>query len=154
MVASRIVLDANMLLMLAYGSVERESLGRKRRVREYLPQDYELALGLISRFRQVVVTPNVVTECSDLFADEVDEREKLWLKGFVENGEMVRVEEYVPSKEAVGLPQYDFLGVADCSLLSLIDSDTVLLTTDAKLYYEAAKKNPFCMNFNHWRNFT
>lgn len=154
MVASRVILDANMLLLLAYGSVCRSSLGKKRRVREYVPQDYELTLDLVSRFRQVVVTPNVVTECSDLFGDESDEKEKLWLKEFVKNGEMVRVEEYVPSREAVGLRQYDYLGVADCSLLSLVDPDTVLLTADAKLYYEAAKITPFCMNFNHWRDFT
>lgn len=154
MAATRVLLDANILLVLAYGSVDRESLGRKRRMREYSPDDYDLAVRIISQFRQAVVTPNVVTECSDLLSDNSDEREKLWLKTFLQTGDAVRVEEYVPSRDATNLPQYERLGVADCSLLSLIDKDTVLLTADLKLYLAAADVNPACMNFNHLRNFT
>lgn len=63
------------------------------------------------------------------------------------------MEEYVPSRKAAGLTQYEYLGIADRSLPSLVDENTALLTTDAKLYYEAARINPHCMNFNHYRNF-
>ena len=101
-----------------------------------------------------MVTPNVVTECSDLFSDGADAREKAWLKAFLDAKDAVRVEAYVPSRDAAGLAQYEYLGIADCSLLSLIDDDTVLLTTDAKLYGAGARINPLCMNFHHFRNFT
>lgn len=131
--ASRVILDANILVLLAYGSVGRESLGKKRRVRAYLPDDFDVACRCISGFRQVVVTPNVIMECSDLLADAGDENEKLWLKTFLEPSGGVRIERYVPSAEAASLEQYAYLGVADCSLLRLLDEDTVLLTADAKL---------------------
>jgi hypothetical protein len=153
-VPSRVILDNNILLILAYGEVDRESRGSKRRVHEYMPADFEMAAGLVGRFRQAVVTPNVVTECSGLFSDEADAREKAWLKAFLSAEDAIRVEEYVPSRDAAGLAQYEYLGIADCSLLSLIDDDTVLLTTDARLYYAGAKINPLCMNFHHFRNFT
>lgn len=150
---TRILLDANILVILAYGAVDRSSLGSRRRVREYMPKDFDLVTDLVGRFRQAVVTPNVVTECSDLFHDADDGREKAWLKAFLQSDEVVRVEEYVPSRKAADLTQYEYLGVADCSLLSLVNDNTALLTTDAKLYYEAARINPRCMNFNHYRNF-
>lgn len=151
---SRVILDANILVILAYGAVDRESLGSKRRVREYMPEDFDIAAGLVGRFRQAVVTPNVVTECPDLFSDDADAREKAWLKAFLDAKDAVRVEEYVPSRDAADLAQYERLGIADCSLLSLIDEDTVLLTTDAKLYYAGVRINSLCMNFHHFRNFT
>ena len=66
-VPSRVILDAGILLLLAYGAVDRESLGSKRRMHEYMPADFEIAAGLVGRFRQAVVTPDVVTECSGLF---------------------------------------------------------------------------------------
>lgn len=153
MVATRIALDANILVLLAVGSVDKGALGRKRRVKEYVPEDYDLALSIVSGFRQAVVTPNVITECSDLLSDTSDEDEKRWLKEFVQEGQAVRVEKYVPSKETTKLPQYNYLGVADCSLLSLIDDSTVLLTTDSKLHAAASNINPECINFNHCRSF-
>lgn len=85
--------------------------------------------------------------------DADDGREKTWLKAFLQSDEVVRVEEYVPSRKAADLAQYEYLGIAGCSLLSLMDDNTALLTTDAKLYYEAARINPHCMNFNHYRSF-
>ena len=151
--AARIALDANILLVLAFGSVDVELLGKRRRVREYRPNDYKTALDIVSGYQQVVVTPNVVAECSDLLSDDGDFREKQWLKAFLEIDERACIEEYVPGKEAASLEQYRYLGVADCSLLSLVDEDTVLLTADSKLYLAAADLNPRCMNFNHMRNF-
>lgn len=151
--ASRLALDANILLLLAYGTVNKDSLGKKRRVKEYMPDDYEILCKVASRFQQIVVTPNVVTECSDLFSDNDDYREKEWLKAFLGSNESLRIEQYVPSKDAASLEQYRYLGIADCSLLSLIDDNTVLLTTDSKLYLAAAMLNPRCMNFNHLRSF-
>ena len=69
MAATRIALDANILVLLAVGSVDKGALGRKRRVKEYVPEDYDLAVSVISGFRQAVVTTNVITECSDLLSD-------------------------------------------------------------------------------------
>lgn len=152
--ANRIALDANILLLLAYGAVDVKSLGKRRRVKEYMQDDYEILCRIIGRFQQIVVTPNVITECSDLFSDSNDIREKMWLKTFLEPKDSLRVEQYIPSKEAASLEQYEYLGIADCSLLSLVDADTVLLTTDSKLYLAAAKLNPECMNFNHLRCFS
>ena len=98
--ADRVALDANILIVLAFGAIDITSLGRKRRVKEYMPEDYQAAIDFISGFKQVVVTPNVVTECSDLLSDDDDFREKEWLKLFLQPCDSLRVEEYVPSYKA------------------------------------------------------
>lgn len=151
--ADRVALDANILIVLAFGAIDITSLGRKRRVKEYMPEDYQAAIDFISGFKQVVVTPNVVTECSDLLSDDDDFREKERLKLFLQPCDSLRVEEYVPSYKASLLDQYSYLGIADCSLLSIVDDETVLLTADSKLYVAALNMNPNCVNFNHLRNY-
>ena len=69
----RVVLDANMLVLLAYGTIDRNALGRKRRVRAYMPEDIDIVHSVIARFSQMVVTPNVVPECFDLMPAKGDE---------------------------------------------------------------------------------
>lgn len=149
----RVVLDANMLVLLAYGTIDRNALGRKRRVRAYMPEDIDIVHSVIARFSQMVVTPNVVTECSDLMPDKGDKAEKTWLRLFLQASPEVSIEEYVPSRTIADRDEYLWLGIADCSLLSLIDSDTVLFTADGRLHDVAARINPLCINFNHLRNF-
>lgn len=41
-IPTRVLLDANILVILAYGAVDRSSLGSRRRVREYMPKDFDL----------------------------------------------------------------------------------------------------------------
>ena len=152
--AARIALDANILLVLAFGSVDAGLLGKRRRVREYCPDDYKTALDIVSEYQQIVIYPQMSSLNALIFFRMMsDFREKQWLKSFLEIDERACIREYVPSKEAASLEQYRYLGVADCSLLSLVDEDTVLLTADSKLYLAAADLNPRCMNFNHMRNF-
>ena len=49
--AARIALDANSLLVLAFGSVDAGLLGKRRRVREYCPDDYKTALDIVSEYQ-------------------------------------------------------------------------------------------------------
>lgn len=119
-----------------------------------MPQDFETLVGLLDGCRQVVLTPNAVTECSDLLRDtEEDADAKRSLKELLEKPSCLVVEEYVPSRDASRASQYEYLGVADCAMLSLVDADTILVTADARLAMEAQRINPLSVNFNHYRNF-
>ncbi len=41
-----------MLVLLAYGTIDRNALGRKRRVRAYMPEDIDIVHSVIARFSQ------------------------------------------------------------------------------------------------------
>jgi hypothetical protein len=50
-IPTRVPLDANILVILAYGAIDRSSLGSRRRVREYMPKDFDLVTDLVGRFK-------------------------------------------------------------------------------------------------------
>ena len=65
-------LDANLLVLLVVGSVDRELIAKHRRLRRFAVEDYERLLGLIARVERVFVTPNTLTETSNLLAQHRD----------------------------------------------------------------------------------
>lgn len=151
---NRVILDANLLVVYVIGVKHPERLGDHRRVKEYLPSDFTVLTMILSHFNQIVLTPNVITECSDLLGDgESDSDAKEALKALIHSPEVRVIEEYVPSKDASTRNQYKYLGIADCALLELIDDDTILLSADSQLVSEAQSINPNSINFNHYRDF-
>ena len=60
------ILDANILLLLLAGSCDQRSLGRKKFVKDYRADDFRMLCKMLSGFKELLVTPNVVTECSNL----------------------------------------------------------------------------------------
>lgn len=152
--ASRAILDANMLIVYAIGKKHPEMLGRHRHVKEYMPEDFDLLIHLVNGVDQIVLTPNAVTECSDLLKDsDFEDDAKEALKDLIKSPGCIVVEEYVQSSDAVDASQYKFLGVADCAMLELVDQETILISADGALSREAVKKNPYSINFNHYRSF-
>lgn len=59
-------LDANLLVLLVVGATGWELIRRHRRLQAFDALDYELLVGLLGNFQQVLVTPNILTETSSL----------------------------------------------------------------------------------------
>ena len=58
--------DANLLLLLVVGSTDQALIRRHRRLQVFNADDYELLVDLLSKYQQVLVTPNTLTETSNL----------------------------------------------------------------------------------------
>ena len=151
-----VILDANLLFVLLVGQCDRKQVGIRKGVKEYSPEDYDNMVAMLSKYDRVIVTPNVLTECSNLIGEDKDgmsdRPEVKALKDFISSGHVV-TEEYVQSKAAVLRDEYRYLGLSDCALLSLIDSDTPLVTADARLANAALKLNQNSVNFNWYRKY-
>ena len=65
-------IDSNLLVLLTVGSVGRDLIAKHRRLREYTAEDYGILVDLLSRFDQVFVTPNTLTETSNLLEHAPD----------------------------------------------------------------------------------
>lgn len=74
MPVSQVVIDANLLVLLVVGAVDRRLVGKHRRVRSFEPEDYDLLLDLLQAPQPAVVTPNTLTEVSNLLEDKQDRR--------------------------------------------------------------------------------
>ena len=145
-----IVIDTSLLVLLAAGTVSRAHVGKHKRLRDYTEEDFDFLLQLISDC-QILVTPNTLTEASNLASQIGDPdcaRIREALRGIVNVAE----ERYVPSRTAVARKEFLWLGLTDASLLGLPDGDVTLLTADSGLHREALANGRRSINFNHIRD--
>lgn len=150
MPARRILIDANLLVLFVVGRTGRQLIEKHRRLREFSTDDYDRLTRMINRVDRVVVTPNTLTEASNLLALHKDpERSRFldMLRFVVENSEEITV----ASADACHSSAFRQLGLTDAVLLEIVSPDTPLITVDLDLYVAASKKQPnAAMNLRHF----
>ena len=142
------VIDANLLVLFVVGTTGRDLITKHRRLRRFSVEDYDQLLRL-KITGSMIVTPNTLTEASNLLAQHADpERSKFFdtLRYTIENSHEV----VVASVDASHNSAFNRLGLTDAALLEVVSSKTPLLTVDLELYLAALKKEPdSAMNFTH-----
>ncbi len=145
-------IDANLLVLLVVGSVGRDLIAKHRRLKEYTPEDYDTLVDEIDRVDRVYVTPNTLTETSNLLGQHGEpERARF----FEELRILIREsrEVVVASGQASGNSSFARLGLTDAALLEAITAETPLLTVDLELYLTAlAQGDEVAVNFRHLRD--
>ena len=148
--ANEAFIDTNLLVLLIVGSVDRKQVGRHRRARQFAPEDYDrlsLTIGVLER---VLVTPNTLTEASNLLESRSDRRFLDRLRLVVEGSDEI----VVASVEAVRNHMFPRLGLTDAVLLEAVSEERPLITVDLDLYVAALSKGgEAAFNFSHFRNF-
>ncbi len=145
-------LDANLLLLLVVGSVSKDLITKHRRLEHYLEEDYEILLELLEGAEQLYVTPNTLTEASNLLGQHGEpERSRLMrrLHFLVHNSKEI----VVNSADATANVRFEQLGLTDAVLLELAGTNAPLLTVDLDLYLAAIEAGEErAVNFTHFRN--
>lgn len=144
------VLDANVLVLLIVGFVDRRSIATYRRIKEFTEVDFDLLIEAIDKFDQLVVTTSVLTEASNLlgYAHQPLKQQLLTkLGGFVGTVHEERPESAVVVEERVLIR----LGLTDAGLLTCVRQGHYLLTMDLSLYLAAIEISDKVVNFNHLR---
>ena len=148
---SALFIDANLIVLLVVGSVGRDLIARHRRTKAFVVEDYERLSRAISRVGTIRVTPNTLTEASNLLGQhEEPQRSRLLLtlRALIERSP----ETVVASVDAAQHDVFPRLGLTDAALLEVVSADAPLLTTDLNLYVAAlAAGDEAAINFNHWR---
>ena len=142
-------IDANLLVLLVAGSVDRSVIARHRRLRAFIEDHYDVLMEIVNQARAIFVTPNTLTEASNMLAQHGEpERGRLLdgLRALIEKSEEV----VVRSTEAASSDEYLRLGLTDAALLDVVTADTPLVTVDFELYRAAVRKDPDAgVNFRH-----
>lgn len=131
--------DANLLVLLAVGDEGRDMIPKHKRLDGYSAGDYDFLRSLLSRVRRVLVTPNALTEASNLIRQHGEsERSRFMrrLRGIILESEEI----VVPSATAAANSSYEKLGLTDAALLEAATSETLLLTVDAELQRESLNR--------------
>jgi hypothetical protein len=151
MPARAFFIDANLLLLLVVGSVGQDLIVKHKRLQAYTREDYEILINLIDRVDRVLVTPNTLTETSNLLGQHGEPERSIFfnqLRLLIEDtGEIV-----VASADASRNQAFTRLGLTDGALLEVATAETPLVTVDFDLYLAAASAVPdSVINFTHLR---
>lgn len=143
-----IILDANLALLLVVGLTNRSYIAIHKRLQGYDAIDFDILLEIISGTSDVVLTPNVLTETSNLIRyvkEPIRSEVSVILADLISKGN----ELFIASREAAARAEYVRLGLTDAVLLEIASRDAILLTIDLDLYLAALNANLSAQNFNH-----
>ena len=115
MLPTKIFVDANLLVLLVVGETDKKLIVKHRRLREFQEEDYERLVRLINQVDKVLVTPNTLTEASNLLAYHGEpERSRFFevLRILIEEHEEI----VVTSKTASRNKEFKRLGLTDAAL--------------------------------------
>jgi hypothetical protein len=144
------ILDTNLLVLFLVGTADRSYISRHRRLRAYSEADFDLLLRLLESVRTIIVTPNILTEVSNL-ARQIDDPARTRI-GAVFRTLLDAVDErHVPSRHAASHPEFLRLGLTDVAIMEEMANGHILLTADLDLYLAVSRRGHQAENFNHLR---
>lgn len=144
------LIDANLLYVFFVGTVNRAQLGHAPHTGGYSGRDFDLLSGLLNQFRRRYVTPNVLTEVSNL-AGKLEGDYRRAALAMIRKGFDLFEEEYVPSREAAQRPELERFGLTDAVLMAFAARRMLLVTADGRLADYCLAKGGAAINFNHLR---
>lgn len=145
-------IDTNLLLLYVVGREDRTIIAKHRRLDNYSIEDYSLLLQMLREANQVFVTPNTLTETSNLLGQHREpERSRLFQKlgDIIQESREITVASAVASSN----PIFHWLGLTDAVLWEVATPDTPLVTVDFRLYLQALTKGgeDTVVNFTAYR---
>lgn len=146
-------IDANLLVLLVVGRTGRDLIAKHRRLQEYTVEDFDTLANLLRAVDETYVTPNTLTEASNLLAQHAEPERSLFLENLRILIEGSR-ENLVESTRASSNQAFIRLGLTDAALLEVISEDISLLTVDLDLYLAALDKGVHnAVNFRRLRQY-
>ena len=142
MAGGSLLIDSNLLVLLVVGETDRNLVRRHRRLTMFREGDFERLLEFIGEAEAVCVTPNTLTETSNLLPYGVQSQRFELFRTLQQMIEERFVEVVVPSDSAARRSEFAVLGLTDAVLLELLSSERRLLTIDVDLYLMAASLEP------------
>lgn len=148
-----VAVDSNLMLLLVVGLASRDFIAKHKRLQAFTADDFDLLLSELAVASEVLVTPNVLTETSNLIDHIADPARTQVYERFRDLlSTATAIETHVPSLDAVHRSELPRLGLSDCALLELAARGIPLVTVDLHLYLAAAAKGYKALNFNHMRD--
>jgi hypothetical protein len=148
--ASRILLDTNLLVLLIVGSTSERSISTHKRTRAYVIASFRLLSAIVDSPSKLISTPHILAETSNLIR-QCAEPLRSGLSTTFAASIAVLSENHVAARQVVSSRHFQRLGLTDATVLEFGSADVALLTDDLDLYHAAAKAGMVCENFSHLR---
>lgn len=148
-----VLLDANLLVLLIVGTVDKRRIASHHRLGGFSAVDFDVLRDFLFGARTIIVTPNILTEASNLVGNPKNPNHRSYFEGLqaiVIHTESF-TEVYVPSAEALGHPCFRYLGLTDAGIVQLADRDTIVLSCDNRLVAECLSAGLQATTFDRLR---
>lgn len=132
--------DANLLVLLVVGTAQRSLIGRHPRLKAYTSHDFDVLVKLLDTADKIYVTPNTLTETSNLLPygkRELRERFFKVLRFMIQESEEI----VVASQQASEIPEFGRLGLTDAVLIDIACKEIPIVTVDFDLYHAVASRD-------------
>ena len=146
-----ILIDSNLLVLLLIGAYDSTLVPRFRRTSSFRVEGYVLLNNLSTEFSRIVVTPNTLTEVSNLIGERGGLLPDRFFTQFSATIAELFKESYTRSSAAAKQSCFARLGLADSVIATLKPNKYLVLTDDLDLYLELARRQLDVINFNHVR---
>lgn len=147
---NRLLVDTNLLVLFAVGTVNRQRIQTFKRTSQYTPQDFDLLLRVLGQWKSVYTVPHVLAEVSNL--TDLSGAERPQIREVLKQTISVLTEVGIPSAQATLHPTYSALGLVDSSIATVArEHECVVLTDDLDLYLWLQRDGVSVFNFTHLR---
>jgi len=145
-----ILVDTNILLLYFVGRTNRERIKKFNRTEKFVPEDYDLLVGILGSFKKIVTTPNILTEVNSL-VNQIGEPERSNCLRILAQDISIFSENYCESQVAASDRKFAQFGLTDCGILVTAKDKYLVLTDDLKLANYLQKQQIDTVNFNNLR---
>ncbi len=146
-----LLIDSNLLLLLFVGQCDPTRIMKFKRTDQFTVGDYELLAEYIEQFDEVVTTPSILTEVSNLLG-QLPESLRYYFWQHFAGGLKNLHEYYTPSLELCNDRAFPKFGLTDTAILRAANRKYLVLTDDFRLTQYLIGKNIDVINFNHLRS--
>ena len=150
MATKNLILDTNVLVLLAVGLTDKKYVSLHKRTKKHDLTGFYIVQSIMSRFDSVILVPHVLAETSNLIRNIHDAAADLISIQFA-NMIINTQERFIASSIAVRKREYKRLGLTDAILLEASSFGCHLLTDDLDLYLAALSSKLQVTNYSHVR---
>lgn len=145
-----VLVDTNLLVLFLVGAVNKQRIPEFKRTQNYTIEDFHLLRKLMSWFGNLIATPHVLSQVSDLA--DLPGRELREIRQMFKSVVVGQIKEsYDRSEVLVADPMFERHGLADAAIATVCSRGILVLTSDVELQLALQRRSVDALNFNHVR---
>jgi len=133
------------------GQYDPTRIQKFKRTDQFTVGDYELLADYVEQFRELVTTPSILTEVSNLLGQLPENLRYHFWQHFAHGLKNLH-EHYTPSQELGDQNAFPKFGLTDTAILRAASGRYLVLTDDFRLTQYLTGQNIDVINFNHLRS--
>lgn len=145
-----ITLDCNVFILYVIGSLDKKYISDFKRTQIFREEDFDLLIQLI-KDSQLLITPNVITEASNLLESYSFQNNKVGLEALKLITKIIP-ESYEKSQLLVNRDSFLKFGLSDSAIDNLCQVGAIAITVDFPLYGYLMSRGLKVINFNQVRS--